>query len=155
MRSTILMTLFFSISVISFAQNKANISGKVVENGSGKAMPFVQVVLTSADENTIVAGNLSDEYGRFSISGISPGSYVVRCSFIGYAFVKIPIFIGKLNNNYDLGSIELKLEAIQSDEVIVEAQRAILSAGLDIKRFIISSWRFSLRSSQNFARCNC
>ena len=135
MKKFILTILFFSISIVCFAQNKASISGKVVENETGKPMAFAQVVLTATDESTIITGDLSDENGRFTFAGINQGNYVVKCSFIGYGVVNIPIFIGKLNNIYDLGTIELKIEAIQSDEVIVEAKRAILSAGLDKKSY--------------------
>lgn len=126
------LTIFTSIS---YAQNVASVSGRVFDKSTGQALPFASVTLNEQDK--ILAGTITKEDGRFVISGVSKGEYLVKCSFIGYHEVEIPLLVGELNNIFDLGKIELEAATEEIDEVIIEAKREILSANLDKKTFNI------------------
>ena len=76
------------MSGVTFAQTK-NVSGKVVDE-EGKDMPFVNAVLLSLPDSTIVHGTVTDDKGMFSISAdISVG--VLQLSMLGYETVSIPV----------------------------------------------------------------
>ncbi|MBN2028839.1 TonB-dependent receptor [bacterium] len=140
MKKEILFLLLCTASRMAFGQDGASISGKIVEKETVEPMPYVQVMLVGSVNDEIVTGTLTDEGGWFSIAGIGEGSYRVRCSFIGYEMVEIPIFVGRLNTIYDLGTIELEMEVLEGDVVTVEARRTILSEGLDRKSFSIDEF---------------
>lgn len=133
MKNKLLVSLIFC--TFCYAQNNANISGQIVEKETSNVLPFVQVVLSPAEYNSIIAGTLSDNEGRFTFSGMSQGSYILRFSFIGFTEIAIPIFIGKTNTNYDIGTIKLESKVLQTEDIVVEATRAILSSGLEKKSF--------------------
>ena len=76
------------MSGVTFAQTK-NVSGKVVDE-EGRGLPFVNVVLLSLPDSTIVYGTVTDDKGMFSISAdISVG--VLQLSMLGYETVSIPV----------------------------------------------------------------
>ena len=76
------------MSGVTFAQTK-NVSGKVVDE-EGKGLPFVNVVLLSLPDSTIVHGTVTDGDGMFSISADISGG-VLQLSMLGYETVSIPI----------------------------------------------------------------
>lgn len=61
------------------AQQTGTIEGTVMEAGSGNALPGVNVVVEDTQQ-----GASTDMRGVFTISGIEPGTYTVRASFVGY-----------------------------------------------------------------------
>jgi outer membrane receptor protein involved in Fe transport len=128
--------LFIFLSILSlslFAQNGATISGRIFDDGTNQPLPFASVTLNLGNE--IVSGTISGDDGRFVISGIAHGNYVVRCSFVGYQITEIRVLVGELNNNFDLGRIVLNPSTEVLDEVTIAAKREIVSADLDKKTF--------------------
>ncbi|MGB1296271.1 MAG: TonB-dependent receptor domain-containing protein, partial [Flavobacteriales bacterium] len=61
--------------------------GTVTEAGSGETVPMANVVVKSGQ--TIVQGGATDFDGNYVISPLSPGTYDVEISFIGFATKKI------------------------------------------------------------------
>ena len=120
------------------AQQDATISGRIFEKDSGESLSYATIVLNTADNQTMTTGALSDETGRFTLEGIKKGRYQVVCSFVGYETISTPILIGEKNSNYDLGKIELPLASTQLDEVVVNAQKAVVGANLDKKSFSLA-----------------
>ena len=92
----------------------------LVKNEKGQPLTGVNIRLEG-----LRIGALSDETGRFLIIGIPAGEYPVRANLLGHAayladHVSIqPDFTTELN-------IELKTEAVQMEEVRVEAERPLL-----------------------------
>ena len=73
---------------VAFAQTR-DLTGKVVDE-KGEAMPFVNAVLLSLPDSTIVHGTVTDEQGMFSLSAdISIG--VLQFSMLGYETLSIPV----------------------------------------------------------------
>ncbi len=123
------------LPITLFAQLNTSLSGLVVEKETGKVLPFAQIVLTMPENPVIIVGDLSDENGRFTLSGMKSGNYTLTCSFIGYKTNKVPVFIGTKNNIYNIGTIALEAQVLEGESVFVEAKRSIVSEGLDKKTF--------------------
>gem|GEM_PF-5765795 len=67
--------LFYSISV-SFAQTTSvTLSGIVKSKNDKSALPYVNVVLKTEKDSVLVTGTVTDEEGRFTLSGIKPNNY--------------------------------------------------------------------------------
>ena len=76
------------LSQVAFAQTR-ELTGKVVDK-DGEDMPFVNVVLLSLPDSTIMHGTVTDEQGMFSISAdISIGT--LQLSMLGYETVSLPV----------------------------------------------------------------
>jgi hypothetical protein len=64
---------------ILIAQGNGQISGVVYESSSGSVLPGANIVIEGTN-----LGDATDRNGFFLISNLSPGTYNVRVSFLGY-----------------------------------------------------------------------
>lgn len=133
MKSILLLTFLGLFSTSIFAQNNATVSGRIFDEETKLPLPFASITLNL--ENEMVAGTISGEDGRFALSGISKGNYVVKSSFVGYKTYESELLVGELNDNFDLGKITLSPSSENLDEVTINAKREIVSADLDKKTF--------------------
>lgn len=134
--------IFFVIIMLgsayaSSAQEEATVSGRILDKETLTPLPFVTIIVNYKSDEKTVTGALSNEAGRFTMTGIAHGIYVVKCSFLGYQSVNVPLVVGEKNNIYDLGKIELATATELLDEVMVTAKKEVVSAGLDKKTFMM------------------
>ncbi|MDB5260761.1 MAG: TonB-dependent receptor [Adhaeribacter sp.] len=123
---------------VSFAQNKVvTISGLVKDQAATTVLPFVNVVVKTASDSTLVAGTVTDEEGRFSLTNIKPGNYSLEISFIGYFTRRQPLFVGSLSEFLDITTIELAPNAKALSEVEVTGKQAAVSERMDKKTFSV------------------
>ena len=85
MKRRILYTVVFLFSFMFSLTAQLTVSGGVTDQ-QGYSMTGVNVVLLYMD-STVCTGTVSDAHGRFSITKVSAGSYILRCSMVGYANV--------------------------------------------------------------------
>ena len=78
------MKYFFIIFIFSFihSQEFGFISGVITESNSGEGMPGVNIMIKGT-----YYGTSSDLQGKYKINNISPGSYDVEVSMIGYKVI--------------------------------------------------------------------
>lgn len=139
MRTYIFLFLFLTLGLSGlFAQNDNTLSGQILGKDTEGNLPGATIVVLS-NTGEIITGNITDEEGRFIISGLKVGSYNVRVSFVGYDDYIVPVLIGELNNNYDLGKVRLESSATELDNVNIIGQRSEISASLDRKSYDLSS----------------
>ena len=100
------------LPVILYSQNTGIISGTVTDLKSGDGMPGVNVIVKGT-----YYGASSDLQGKYRINNISPGSYDIEVSMIGY---KVILKTGV---------------AVQKDEVVTldfSIEETVLSFGEDV-----------------------
>jgi len=128
---------FFSMQ-FTYSQGDAIISGRVFDKITLQPLAFATVTLNRSADSVIVTGTITDEEGRFSISGISQGEYYIKCSFTGFKPQKIPVLIGRLNKSFDLGKIEIEPITAVLGEVVIAENRDLVSSAVDKKTFDIA-----------------
>ena len=133
-RILVLLVLFVVAGKI-LAQDEIIVSGRVLDASENHGLPYASVSLKVPGEDQLVAGAITEGDGRFVISGIDRGEYIVTCSYIGYESVSIDLLVGELNDIYDLGKIELRPVSSELDEVTISINRSVTSADLDRKTF--------------------
>ena len=74
-----IFTLLVLANIFSVAQSTGKITGKVVDQISNERLPGVNVIVVGTD-----LGASTDLNGEFTISGLAPGSYQLKASYIGY-----------------------------------------------------------------------
>ena len=105
MKRLFLFLLLHATLCASAQTNSVTVSGVVRNTGTRTGLPFVTVglKLTSGSETRTI----TNEEGRFSISGITPGDYRIQLSYTGFETLSKPVLVGKLSSFLDLGIFEL------------------------------------------------
>ncbi len=60
------------------------ISGKISDNTTRKPIKAAQITLLAADGVSAKAAIASNEDGKFALNGLSPSSYLLRITCVGY-----------------------------------------------------------------------
>nr|WP_294858855.1 TonB-dependent receptor [uncultured Fluviicola sp.] len=125
-------------SSVAYAQNgMVTISGTVQSKSGKTALPFVQVTLRTEKDSTLVIGTITDEEGRFSLSPVKGGNYILVVNSFGYNPLKKPLYVGSLSDFLDLSVIELEEMVKALDEVVISGQIEEISDKLDKKVFSV------------------
>lgn len=130
--------IFIILIISSLAQaqdsSKGTIAGKLMDKEiSGETLPFANVIIKDSS-----IGTTTDLDGLYSIENLTPGTYTVVFSFIGYQTLEIPnvtVTAGKVTEiNTALGSSAASLEEVIIKTVLRrDSQVALL---LDQKKAI-------------------
>lgn len=121
-----------------FAQNKTvTLSGNIKDKANKEPLSFVNVVLKNAQDSVFVTGTVSNENGIFVLKDLKQGEYLLEVSYVGYNTFRKAVFIGKINDFLDVGTIELAESTETLKEVVVEGKRDAVTETLDKKTFKI------------------
>ncbi len=112
------------------------ISGIVRNSNGGQTIPYASVALKSDGE--FVTGTVTDDDGRFSLTGIKPGSYTLEISFVGYAPYTQSLFVGTRSPFLDMATIALVEDTRQLNEVVITANADAVGEKLDKKTYTIA-----------------
>lgn len=93
----------------------------------GQPLQFANIVLLDENEE-LITGVVSDEFGRFEILDIEPGKYIMSISYLGLKNYKRTI-------NYtapiDLGDIQMENDATLLSEVQITKRRKLIKQKID------------------------
>lgn len=136
----ILNTLIFLLSVIAYSQETGSISGLLTDKETGnQPLPFANVTIKGTSK-----GTTTDFDGLFEISNITPGTYTVVFSFVGYETLEVPNIKVNANKTTTVNS-GLGASAAALDEVVIttvarrDSETALLlnqKEAIDIKESI-------------------
>lgn len=147
--------ILFAISIVAFAtnsyaqmpnmpagMNQANapkigkINGFVFDEATGLPLDYATVTLLKTGDSTIVSGTITDEKGKFEITEVPFGAYIVKADFIGYQSVYIaPVLIQPNLIIKDLGKVNLKPASSMLTEVVVTTEREQMINSIDKQVF--------------------
>ncbi len=129
----ITLIVLISVPVFLFSGTTGKISGKVVEQSNGEPLIGCNVWIEGTDQ-----GAATDWEGNFYILNVPPGRYTLRASMIGYSAVRMT----NIEVNIDLtttADFSLPTEAIAGEEVVVVAQRALITKDLTASTSVVNS----------------
>lgn len=98
--------------------------GTVRDSVTGENLIYMNIAILDSADSGFVKGGTTDAEGRFEISEIPAGSYLLRATYIGYQNRLIPFTV---TNNTALGTIKLKPGAAMMKEVTITAERPLYS----------------------------
>ena len=120
-RVFILFALIMCFLMPAMAQNK--LTGTIVEEANGKAIPFVNVGLFRQVDSVFVSGAASDDKGHFEL--LAPnGDYRLAVSAIGFQTFEQMLTV---KGNQDLGKLQLKEGSTKLDEVVITEKRPLFA----------------------------
>jgi len=114
------------------------IFGQVMEADTDDTLIGASVALWTAADSSLVTGTITQDAGRFELTGVRPGTYYVQVSFIGMVPETIDdVTIGRGSRRVDLGTVALAPDTAQLDEVEVSARRDDIEFGIDRTRYTL------------------
>ncbi len=122
----LLLTLgiILSTSLLVFSQSGA-LQGKILDADTKEPIPFANVAVFSGGD--LITGATTDFDGKYVIKPLTPGSFNVRVSFVGYKTKEITGVIVK-NDEITFQDIELSVTAETLDVVeVVEYKVPLIS----------------------------
>lgn len=135
---TLFLCLFFTSASVHGQQElrsatNTELKGEVVDQLSKEPLPYVTVAVKPRDSSEIVAGQITNERGRFTINNLPLGDFTVEIQFIGYQKLNREISFSQKSKKTDLGRILLVEEVSQLDGVEIVAERSTVEQMIDRK----------------------
>jgi len=127
-----------SVNVASAQVGSVTLSGRVKARRSQSPLAWVNLVLTTEKEAVFITGAVSDGEGRFTLSGIKPGNYILEASLAGYTIRREPVFVGTLSEFLNIPPLELDEDSRTLDAVVIQTKTDEISNKLDKKTYNIS-----------------
>lgn len=130
--ATAALLLFLAAGPVA-AQTTGQLSGVVRDAQSGETIPGANVRIDGTTQ-----GASTGVDGDFRIIGVRPGTYAVVASFVGYT----PTRVEGVRVNVDLTTtvdFDLRLESIETDEVVVTASAELVRRDLTSSEFRVTS----------------
>ena len=91
------------MSYVGFAQN-LTIQGSLKDSIAGRALNSATVSLVYATDSSLVSFSRTNEAGLFNFKNVSPGSYLISVSYVGYIPKWVPVITGT-EKTVDMGLI--------------------------------------------------
>ena len=110
---------------------KGNISGKIVDSKTGKALEYTNISLTNTRWEKVIEGTITDSKGRFFINKIRSGKYKISVSYLGYEVKHVEFELNKKKPDVKLADILLVANAELLSEVKITEQKPIFEAKID------------------------
>ncbi len=126
-KSTILLIgILCSISLFS---QTYKIEGKIVESKDKKTLPYTTIsIYLESIQREPIKRLAADDKGYFTVS-LNPGHYIFDFHFIGMERAQINLDV--INNDVDMGVIELNESTTQLSDITVIAQKPLVKADID------------------------
>lgn len=145
MKKTIIGSVFFLLSFISFGQ-AYNVSGKVKDTAERKYLHQAAICLLRSIDSTLYSFTRTNAEGIFKFTDIPKGEYLLLISYPGYAD-----YIEKCNlssqKEMDFGLIPMILRTQLLEEVIVRQKLGAIRIKKDTTEFIADSFKLDAYSN--------
>ena len=106
---------------LSFSLHAFNITGVVKDQESKEPLMEAAVKLVSARDTAFVTGVTTNLDGKFTISNVNAGKYILQFSYVGYADAEKPVTVA--SSNVRVGVVELRESSELLGEVSVVATK--------------------------------
>ena len=145
---SVLYLIFFWISAtnIALAGTTGKITGKITDKETGEVIVGANIIV----EGTYF-GAASDLEGEYIISNITPGTYRIVVSAIGYHKVTVENVFVRIDLTTKV-DVEMTTEAIALGEVVVQAEQPLITKDLTSTTSIVSSEDIKMMPVDNLSQ---
>ena len=135
MKKTILSLVFILLSAITLSAY--NITGVIVDD-TGEPLPEAGVRLLAARDSSYVKGCAANIDGKFTLTGVNNGRYVIEFSYVGYNTLKQAVTVNGAALN--LNKITLSESSVMLKEAVVTAVKTPVKVMEDTVEFNADSY---------------
>lgn len=127
----VLAILLVALPGLAAAQD-TKLSGTVTDAETGDPVPGVTVAIVGTQQ-----GTATDAEGQYVIIGLTPATYDVRFSFVGYTPQVVEGVLVTSGRTTTLNA-ELTTEVIQGEEIVVEAEQLVVDRNQTTSRSLVT-----------------
>lgn len=110
------------------------ISGIIIDEATQSPLEFANVAVYSESDSTLISGGITNEKGKFEITGVGYGEFYLVANFIGFETSDIKnIVIEEGNSAVNVGRISISPSTVEIGDVNVVADKAQVEFKLDKK----------------------
>ena len=133
------VSLFFIfLSQSLFAQfSSISISGQILEKSNKQPLLFISVLLKKQVDSSFVTGSVSNEEGRFQLSNVYPGNYIIEIKIPGYIIIQKPFYVGTLSEFLDARTIEMETITKEIKEITITSKQDEINSKMDKKSYSV------------------
>lgn len=129
----------FIFAIIPLLSSAYTLRGTVADESTGETLIQASVrILRASKDSTLVKGVATDTRGRFAISGLDAGKYIVEASYVGSAPQTVDV---NLKSDMTLPTIRLRESAIALKEAVVTGIRTPVKVMEDTIEFAAESYK--------------
>jgi len=111
-------------------KNKVKVTGKVYEKVSKQPLEYATISITAPNDTKVIAGGITNPKGEFEVA-VAPGTYDIKVEFISFKSTEIKQ--KSIQDDTNLGVVNLSEDAAQLNEVVVRAEKSTVEIKLDKK----------------------
>ena len=114
--NALIAILIFGIVLVVQAKEDGGVSGIITDAATGEPLPGANVFIA----DTFI-GSSTDAEGRFVISGLQPGEYILKAGYIGYKVVEraVRISVGQVLSI----NLELNQTVLVGEQIVITSSR--------------------------------
>lgn len=136
MKKIICTVTALSLAVACFA--KGTVTGSVKNKATGEPIDFANIqLLDSKTGKALPIGTNADENGKFTITNVPDGNYLVKISNLGSVAQERPVKVA--GGTVSIGEISLAEDTKMLEEVVVTGQASTMKFELDRKVFTVGN----------------
>ena len=109
---------------------KGSVSGKIKDYSNKNPLPYASISIINKKTNQIIEGTITSEKGKFLMSEIEIGEYILKVSSIGYEAKEITFVTTKKQPNYYNNDITVNLDNKLLSEINIEDQKIFMNQKL-------------------------
>jgi len=114
------------------------LTGIVHDSISGQALEYATVALYSINPDSLIGGGITDQKGRFTLTGVGPGPLRLEISFLGFEMRRVgPIAMRPDRPLVDIGVVNLSEAGETLEAVQITGERSYMQLGIDRKVYTI------------------
>ena len=121
------LLFLLAIFPLVLASQSFEVTGSV-KDSEGTPLPFANVILLKASDNTQVNGISADDEGRFTLKGIPEDVYYLQAKYFGYKSTLVAL---EIKRNIQIGALVLEPDSEWLDEVVVTGQKPTVERKAD------------------------
>lgn len=125
------LIVLLTMSTALFSQT--SVSGRILSGEDRQPLISSTISVFRAGTSDLVTGTITNNLGRFTVSGLSAGEYDFLISNIGYESLKHRVLAGTLNKTLDLGTFIMDPSSLELAQVNVVGQKQTVASSLDKK----------------------
>ncbi|MBJ6109835.1 TonB-dependent receptor [Hymenobacter sp. BT523] len=125
LRGAALVSLLLPLGAAAQTGGPGSVSGSLLEDGSGKPVPFSDVVLLRSADSTFVTAAQTTEQGAFRAAGLPLGTYLMRVQDLNYKVLRRRFTLTEAAPAAQFPGLKMiAATATKLSEVVVTAQKA-------------------------------
>jgi len=110
---------------------RGNVSGQIIDSKTGKELQYANISIINTKWNKIIEGTISDDRGKFLLTGILTGNYKIKINYLGYKQKEIEFQLTKKSPDIRLKEVRLEENSEMLSEVKVEEEKNIYETKID------------------------